>query len=95
MRIVRARQKIAGQNGYRIIEDLMETVFQLVMVMLQWIFHLVPLAVFGVVARTVGTQGFKPLIVDGRVRDRGAAGAGTSGVLLPHAHAFRLVGAAR
>ena len=61
MRIVRARQKIAGQTGYRIVEDLMETIFQLVMVMLQWIFHIVPLAVFGVVARTVGTQGFAPL----------------------------------
>jgi DAACS family dicarboxylate/amino acid:cation (Na+ or H+) symporter len=61
MRTVRARQKIAGQTGYRIVEDLMETVFQLVMVMLQWIFHIVPLAVFGVVARTVGTQGFAPL----------------------------------
>jgi Na+/H+-dicarboxylate symporter len=62
MRIVRTHQQAAGQNGYRIIEDLMETVFQLVMVILEWIFHLVPLAVFGVVARTVGTEGFKPLL---------------------------------
>jgi DAACS family dicarboxylate/amino acid:cation (Na+ or H+) symporter len=62
MRIVRTQQQAAGQTGYRIIEDLMETVFQLVMVILQWIFHLVPLAVFGVVARTVGTEGFKPLL---------------------------------
>jgi DAACS family dicarboxylate/amino acid:cation (Na+ or H+) symporter len=62
MRTVRARQRMAGQEGYKIIEDVLETVFQVVMVTLQWIFHLVPLAVFGVVARTVGTQGFKPLI---------------------------------
>jgi Na+/H+-dicarboxylate symporter len=62
MRIVRARQQAAGKTGYKIIEDLMETIFELVMVTLQWIFQLVPLAVFGVVARTVGTQGFKPLI---------------------------------
>ena len=62
MRIVRSRQQLAGQTGYRLVEDLMETVFQLVMVTLQWIFELVPLAVFAVVARTVGTQGFKPLI---------------------------------
>ena len=62
MRIVRSRQIIAGQNGYRIIEDLMETIFQLVMVTLQWIFHLVPLAVFGVVAHRVGEAGFKPLL---------------------------------
>jgi Na+/H+-dicarboxylate symporter len=44
MRIVRARQKIAGQTGFHIVEDLMETIFQVVMVMLQWIFHIVPLA---------------------------------------------------
>ena len=62
MRIVRTRQQLTGQSGYRMVEDLMETVFQLVMVTLRWIFELVPLAVFGVVARTVGTQGFKPLI---------------------------------
>ncbi len=62
MRIVRTRQQVVGKTGYKIIEDLMETIFELVMVTLQWIFHLVPLAVFGVVARTVGTQGFKPLI---------------------------------
>lgn len=65
MRVVRKRQQAVGKTGYRLVEDLLETVFDLVMVTLQWIFHLVPLAVFGVVARTVGTQGFKPLLAMG------------------------------
>ena len=46
----------AEETGYDIVERLLATGFQLVMVMLHWIFHLVPLAVFGVVARMVGTR---------------------------------------
>ena len=41
---------------------MLDTGFRLVMVMLHWIFDLVPLAVFAVVARTVGTQGIGPLL---------------------------------
>ena len=40
-------------------KTVLDTAFRCVMVMLHWIFHLVPLAVFGVVARLVGTQGVR------------------------------------
>ncbi len=41
---------------------MLDIAFQCVMVMLHWIFDLVPLAVFAVVARTVGTSGIQPLL---------------------------------
>ena len=57
LRIVRVRQSAEGKTGYRGVESFLDTSFQCVMVMLHWIFDLVPLAVFAVVARTVGTSG--------------------------------------
>jgi Na+/H+-dicarboxylate symporter len=65
LRIVRGRQIAAGQTSYQAVEALLDAAFQLVMVMLHWIFELVPLAVFAVVARTVGTEGFGPLLAMG------------------------------
>jgi Na+/H+-dicarboxylate symporter len=62
LRIVRRRQKELGQQGYMSFERFLETAFQMVMVMLHWIFELVPLAVLAVVARTVGTAGIAPLL---------------------------------
>ncbi|HEV3255905.1 MAG TPA: dicarboxylate/amino acid:cation symporter [Gemmataceae bacterium] len=64
LRVVRRQQEGSERPGYRTVEDLLDTAFRCVMVLLHWIFHLVPLAVFGVVARLVGTQGlggFVPL----------------------------------
>ena len=62
LRIVRVRQSAEGKTGYRGVESFLDTSFQCVMVMLHWIFDLVPLAVFAVVARTVGTSGIRPLL---------------------------------
>ncbi len=62
LRIVRGRQIAAGQSSYRGLENFLDTAFQCVMVILHWIFDLVPLAVFAVVARTVGTAGIRPLL---------------------------------
>ena len=62
LRIVRGRQIAEGKTGYRGLENFLDTAFQCVMVMLHWIFDLVPLAVFAVVARTVGTAGIRPLL---------------------------------
>lgn len=52
----------AGSSDAAWVEKLLSISFQCVMTMLQWIFHLVPLAVFAVVARTVGTSGVKQLL---------------------------------
>jgi Na+/H+-dicarboxylate symporter len=57
LRVVRRQQEGDESPAYRAVEDFLDTAFRCVMVMLHWIFHLVPLAVFGVVARLVGTQG--------------------------------------
>ena len=62
LRIVRVRQIAEGKTGFRGVESFLDTSFQCVMVMLHWIFDLVPLAVFAVVARTVGTSGIRPLL---------------------------------
>jgi Na+/H+-dicarboxylate symporter len=62
LRIVRTRQEAEGQTTYQGIENFLATAFDVVMVILHWIFDLVPLAVFAVVARTVGTAGVKPLL---------------------------------
>lgn len=62
MRIVRERQIAEGKTGYQGVENALDIGFSLVMVMLHWIFDLVPLAVFAVVARTVATTGVGPLL---------------------------------
>ena len=62
MRVVRQQQQAEGKSGYLGVESVLDTGFRLVMVMLHWIFDLVPLAVFAVVARTVGTAGIRPLL---------------------------------
>lgn len=62
LRIVRRRQQERGETGYMSFERFLDTAFEMVMVMLHWIFDLVPLAVLAVVARTVGTVGVQPLL---------------------------------
>ncbi len=62
MRTVRQQQRAEGATGYLGIERVLDVSFRVVMVMLHWIFDLVPLAVFAVVARTVGTVGVGPLL---------------------------------
>jgi Na+/H+-dicarboxylate symporter len=61
MRTVRANQRIQGRDGYKTVEGLLDTGFELVMVMLHWVLALVPFAVFAVVAATVGVEGIGPL----------------------------------
>jgi Na+/H+-dicarboxylate symporter len=62
LRIVKKRQMERGETGYQSFERFLDTAFEMVMVMLHWIFDLVPLAVMAVVARTVGTVGIQPLL---------------------------------
>ena len=62
MRTVRQQQEAEGKAGCKTIEDLLDTGFSIVMAMLHWIFAIVPLAVFAVVARQVGQNGVAPLV---------------------------------
>src|SRR5262249_45268031 len=62
LRIVKKRQIERDETGYLSFERFLDTSFEIVMVMLHWIFDLVPFAVLAVVARTVGTNGIGPLV---------------------------------
>jgi Na+/H+-dicarboxylate symporter len=61
LRAVKREQISRGETGYRAIEDLVGTAFRSTEILLGWVIRLVPFAVFGVVAKTVGEQGFAPL----------------------------------
>ncbi len=62
LRKVRADQQARGETAYRAVEDAVETLLQTLETMLGWIIALVPPAVMGVVARTIGRDGFKPMV---------------------------------
>jgi Na+/H+-dicarboxylate symporter len=62
LRIVRRQQEGEPEQPYRAVAHFIDTIFRCVMIMLHWIFHLVPLAVFAVVARLVGEKGFHPFV---------------------------------
>jgi Na+/H+-dicarboxylate symporter len=60
LRKVKAQQIAEGRSDYLSGEQVVSFLFEAVMRVLSWVIALVPLAVFGVVARTVGTSGFAP-----------------------------------
>jgi Na+/H+-dicarboxylate symporter len=60
LRKVKAQQIAEGRSDYLPGEQVVGFLFEAVMRVLSWVIALVPLAVFGVVARTVGTSGFAP-----------------------------------
>jgi Na+/H+-dicarboxylate symporter len=65
LRIVHTQMRREGNTAYEVVEKLLETGMRLIMVVLHWVIALVPLAVFAVVARVVGTQGlaaFMPML---------------------------------
>jgi Na+/H+-dicarboxylate symporter len=59
LRRVKNEQDGAGESGYRVVEDAVSTVFRAIQVALSAVIALVPLAVFGVVARAIGNDGFR------------------------------------
>jgi Na+/H+-dicarboxylate symporter len=60
LRRVKQVQVAQGEQGYRAIEHVVESLYRTIEVLLGWAVQLVPLAVFGVVARTIGRYGFGP-----------------------------------
>jgi DAACS family dicarboxylate/amino acid:cation (Na+ or H+) symporter len=60
LRRVKAEQTGRGEAGYRVVEDAVSTLLHAFEEMLAWIIAIVPLAVLGVVAHTVGQHGFAP-----------------------------------
>ncbi len=60
LRRVKAEQISRGETGYRPIEDTVAALLSAFERMLAWVIAIVPLAVLGVVAQTVGQYGFAP-----------------------------------
>lgn len=62
LRQVKDRQRAEGNHDYEVIERIVATAYRVMEVALGWVIALVPLAVFGVVARTVALNGFSPFV---------------------------------
>jgi Na+/H+-dicarboxylate symporter len=61
LRRARREQTAAGLLSFRAIEDGVETMLRAMEVVLGWVIRLIPFAVFGVVAKSVGERGYAPL----------------------------------
>jgi len=60
LRALKAEQVAQGKINYQAIEQIIGILFETVIRILHWVIALVPLAVFGIVAKTVALQGFAP-----------------------------------
>ncbi|MGC4087729.1 MAG: dicarboxylate/amino acid:cation symporter [Polyangiaceae bacterium] len=61
LRRVRGEQRQAGVEGFRALEDGIETLLRVMEIVLGWVIRLIPFAVFGVVTKAVGEHGYAPL----------------------------------
>src|SRR4029077_11120251 len=53
---IRDRQKARGETSFQVVVDLLTIGFELLMKVLLWVVALVPLAVFGIVASSIGQK---------------------------------------
>ncbi len=60
LRALKSEQIAQGKSGYKSIEDVIAILFEAVISILNWVIALVPLAVFGVVAKIISQKGFAP-----------------------------------
>jgi Na+/H+-dicarboxylate symporter len=60
LRAIKTEQVSRGQREYLAIEQVTGLLFDAVIRILHWVIALVPIAVFGIVARTIALQGFAP-----------------------------------
>lgn len=58
-RKVMERQQAEGKTEYQTVQNFISTVYQMFTLMLEWVVLLVPYAVFGVVAKVVGSTGIE------------------------------------
>jgi Na+/H+-dicarboxylate symporter len=61
LRRVRGEQRALGVEGFRGVEDAIETLLRVMEIVLGWVIRLIPFAVFGVVTKAVGEHGYSPL----------------------------------
>lgn len=60
LRAIKTEQIARGENTYVPIENVIGLLFDAVIRILHWVIALVPLAVFGIVSKTIALQGFEP-----------------------------------
>ena len=60
LRAIKTEQVRLGQRDYLAIEQVVGTLFDAVIRILHWVIALVPIAVFGIVSKTIALQGFAP-----------------------------------
>ncbi len=60
LRAIKTEQVRLGQRDYLAIEQGVGTLFESVIRILHWVIALVPIAVFGIVSKTIALQGFAP-----------------------------------
>ncbi|MDF5725906.1 MAG: dicarboxylate/amino acid:cation symporter [Rhizonema sp. PD37] len=60
LRAIKSEQVAQGNTGYQSIEQVIGILFEAVIRILNWVIALVPLAVFGIVSKTVAEIGFAP-----------------------------------
>jgi Na+/H+-dicarboxylate symporter len=60
LRAIKTEQVKLGQSDYLAIEQGVGTLFDAVIRILHWVIALVPIAVFGIVSKTIALQGFAP-----------------------------------
>jgi DAACS family dicarboxylate/amino acid:cation (Na+ or H+) symporter len=61
LRQARKEQQASGASAFRVLEDGVGTLLRITEIVLGWVIRLIPFAVFGVVARSVGEHGYAPL----------------------------------
>jgi DAACS family dicarboxylate/amino acid:cation (Na+ or H+) symporter len=61
LRRVKERQLSSGESSWRSLEDVLASLLGVMETVIAWIVRLVPVAVFGVVAKAVGEHGLSPL----------------------------------
>jgi Na+/H+-dicarboxylate symporter len=66
LRALKAEQVKAGKHDYQPVEQVITTLFEVITQILGWVIQLVPLAVFGIVAKIITEKGFAPFFTLGR-----------------------------
>lgn len=61
LRRARGEQMAAGVRSFRPVEEAVETLLRVMEIVLGWVIKLIPFAVFGVVAKSIGEHGWAPL----------------------------------
>jgi Na+/H+-dicarboxylate symporter len=62
LRAIKSEMVAQNKRAYQPIEDVVSILFEAVIRILNWVITVVPLAVFGIVSKTVAKEGFRPFI---------------------------------